>query len=204
MPLVQRLSPVESIQNLEQAAEQRFWEGLELAQDGYGQAGIYLVGYAIEMLLKAGYYRFEGALATDLADGYFGRAKAAGQMFGILPAFWLSGHGLGFWQQLLCLARINAGRPLAMAVEQALVDAVAAISDNWRVEMRYQLVTPTVAEVNEVFINAEWVRENYDKLWRSRCPCEISFQCSRTSTEPLYVTVWRRNSVRPRRRSRSQ
>ena len=45
-------STPETVQDFELAAEQRFWDGMQLLVSGHLFAGIYLLGYTAEILLK--------------------------------------------------------------------------------------------------------------------------------------------------------
>ena len=57
MALRPRLQPtLETIQEFELAAEERYWAGLELMTRGDALTGIYILGYVAEMLLKNSYF----------------------------------------------------------------------------------------------------------------------------------------------------
>ncbi|HWL94516.1 MAG TPA: hypothetical protein VNT79_13405 [Phycisphaerae bacterium] len=62
MPLRYRiLSTPETVQDLVLASDQKYWEGIELLLAGRRGAGIYLLGFAAEMILKAAVFRIDGA-----------------------------------------------------------------------------------------------------------------------------------------------
>jgi len=65
----------ETVQDLDLAAEERYWEGLELMADGHTGAGIYLMGYAAEMKLKVAYSRLQGASPGADARSYIVPAR---------------------------------------------------------------------------------------------------------------------------------
>lgn len=57
MSLRSRLeSQPETIQEFELAAEERYYEGLELMVSGRSGGGVYLMGYVGEMILKVAYF----------------------------------------------------------------------------------------------------------------------------------------------------
>jgi hypothetical protein len=52
---------LETVQGFELAAEDTYWAALELITAGYQLRGMYLLGFAGEMLLKNACFRFQGA-----------------------------------------------------------------------------------------------------------------------------------------------
>ena len=69
----------ETIQDMESAAEDRYWEGWELAVQGHHVGAIYVLGYVAEMLLKINAFRVDGALPGDPVGPRLGPAKTFGQ-----------------------------------------------------------------------------------------------------------------------------
>lgn len=66
----------ETVAEFDLAAEQRYWDGCQLITLGRGLAGIYLLGYAAEMILKHACFRTDLARPAEPAAGYFGPARA--------------------------------------------------------------------------------------------------------------------------------
>lgn len=67
---------------MEAAAEQRYWEGVELLVQGRS-GGVYILGYAAEMWLKLAFFRRQGALPSDVAKPWLGPAKAHAAKVGV-------------------------------------------------------------------------------------------------------------------------
>lgn len=163
MPLRTRLTLAsETVQDFEIAADERFEEGLELLTLGRLGAGIYLLGYAAEMLLKNACYRFAGADLTDPVAGFWGPALARGRGYGLQPE---SSHSVRFWAYTLRADRVGAGQPLPMSTDAELCATVHRLYDNWWVEMRYRPDQALSAEAEEVLDDVGWLRSNYNALW---------------------------------------
>ena len=70
MPFLTRLAtlePFETWLNMEQAAEQRYWDGMALATSdtGHETGAVYLLGYTAEILLKTACFRTAGIGPQD-------------------------------------------------------------------------------------------------------------------------------------------
>ena len=46
-----------------------------------------------------------------------------------------------------------------------MIARVAELYDNWRPRLRYRAVYPTRSQIGLVRGAAEWLDENYDRLW---------------------------------------
>jgi len=101
LPLRQRLEAVpETVQEFDLAAAQKNREGAALVAAGYNGAGIYLLGYSAEMLLKNAYFRYTGASWADRVGPRLGSALTAGRI--LIPLVPHEGyHSLRFWASLL-------------------------------------------------------------------------------------------------------
>ena len=102
MTLRLRLQPLlETIQEFDLAAEERYWTGLELMTRGEGAAGIYFMGYTAEMLLKNSYFLLDRLTPPTFPVGtQLGQAKLASSIF--LPHYkFRNYHDLIFWADLL-------------------------------------------------------------------------------------------------------
>jgi hypothetical protein len=166
-------SPGETIQDIDAAAEERYWEAYELAVQGHHFAAIYLFGYVAEMLLKSAGFRFDGARPGDFVGPRLAPAKAYG-----LARFPLIGpesyHSLLFWVAFLQEKRTDAGRALSGSLFAELSLRIHRIYDRWWVSMRYRaanlppLSTSPVSLNNEVLQMIEditWLRTNHPSLW---------------------------------------
>ena len=169
MSLVARLQPlVETLAEMESAAEDRYQEGKKLIEEGYFHAGIYLLGYAAEIWLKTAICRVDTAsIPTDLVDSHVGPARYRWQRLfgGKLP----SGHDLLFLALALEDERRLTAKPQLDVVSPDLSRAFNAVIslryDQWFVEMRYRHQDASAEEAQKVLDSAEWLKSNYLFLW---------------------------------------
>lgn len=173
MPLRPLLeSAGETVQDLVLAADERFWEGWELAVQGQYFACIYLTGYSAEMLLKVAAFRFDGALPGDPVVPRLQPAKAYGYQY--LPAVPdKSPRSLHFWAAYLERKRVDAGQPIPAALHVDLMLRVDRMHEGWWVSMRYRSsADPTIASLSiqtealTLLEDVEWLRRNHSDLWR--------------------------------------
>ncbi len=166
MQLRQRLALYpETLSDFGVAAEEKYWEGIELAAAGHNAAGIYLLGFTAEMLLKIACFRNDGALVTSPVSPLLVPART-----------WLNAtpmsvphesyHSLWFWMTYLQARRIHQRRPLARNLDGELVHHVRRLYQVWWIEMRYRPDQATAHEVNRVVTDVTWLRENFLFLWR--------------------------------------
>jgi hypothetical protein len=164
MPLRARLQPEETLQDFELAWPQRYFEGLELMIQGDTAAGIYLMGYAAEMLLKRAYFLLTGAAPTDLVGPRLGPARARAAALGVAVGH-ESYHSLLFWGLLLIEERRALGQPLPVDLEVGLLACTGRLYQNSWVELRYRPDSADPAEAEEVREAVDWLREAADRLW---------------------------------------
>ncbi len=146
-----RIHP-ETWPELEDAANERFWDGIALACDDHrGTGAIYLWGYVAEVLIKC---------ASLRARGVSGTATVA-------PIL----HGEGIWHHRLSdllhdlrTVRIAASRPLGPVLDSALGSRVNVLSQNWDVSLRYRSTRATETELTEVYNAVEWLMSSYAVL----------------------------------------
>ena len=151
----------ETIQEFDLAAEERYWTGLDLMTRGEGTAGIYLMGYAAEMLLKNSYFLLQKSTSPSFPVGtQLGLAKLAASTF--LPGRPCKNyHDLGFWTDLLIEKRRQEARLLPASLEFVLAQHTRRLANNWFVELRYRSSQATVSEVNHVYEDVTWIRSHY-------------------------------------------
>ena len=126
----------ETVQDLELASSDRLWEGLELLVAGREAGGIYLLGYVVEMVMKAACFLLDGARPADPVSARLGPARVLGKTHS--PAIERENyHSLVFWYHVLLCKRQLAGRPLPSAMVRQLGRRVARIHSMWMVNMRY-------------------------------------------------------------------
>ena len=132
---------------------------------GYGGAGMYLMGYSAEMLLKSAYFRFSGAQPTDRIAALLGPAQQTAQR--LIPGISRETyHSLRFWALLLRAKRRQQNNPLPLAVDAPFVSRTRRLYQNWWIGMRYR---PDSAQPRETLIlldDMDWLRANYGRLWR--------------------------------------
>jgi hypothetical protein len=165
MPIRNRLRDGETIQDYTLAVPQRYLEGLQLMVEGYPGAGIYLMGYAAEMLLKLAYFLYTGAGPADAVGPRLGPARHQARALGI-QVLDEGYHSPRFWARLLLEQRRNDGLPLNNELEARLLNCADSLYSNWWVQMRYQ---PDVAREDEVAVfhqEVDWLQGNLESLWR--------------------------------------
>jgi len=155
----------ETVQDFELASEQKYWEGVELMTAGHRAAGIYLVGYAVEMWLKAACFRLDGAVPGDMVRPYLAPARRLGRsLFPTIPDE--NYHSVNFWGELLRHKRRVTRGSFDHALEAGLSLRFTRMYAIWWIEMRYRPDQALPGEVNTVFEDATWFRDSYVSLWR--------------------------------------
>ena len=167
MSLRNRLAIVpETIQEFTGAAEDRYWEGIELLVDGQYHGGIYLLGYVAEMLQKSAYFSFRGEAPTSLVWPMLNPAWRRG-------ADWFSGsfspnspdyHNLDFWARLLIEERRRAGRPLPYHLHSPYLIHSSRIYLGWWIEMRYRRAAANQDDAENMLDSVSWLRRHYIDL----------------------------------------
>jgi hypothetical protein len=128
----------ETVQNLELASGDRFWEGFELLVAGRTAGTVYLLGYVAEMVLKNACFLFDGARPADPVKPRLGPYRAlARQHFPAIERQRENYHSLVFWYTALLWRRRLARRPLAPRLARQLGRRVARVHGMWTVAMRY-------------------------------------------------------------------
>lgn len=159
MGLVLRSSSYDSVQEMDAARNDRYWDGLSCAVDGREFGGCYLLGYAIEMALKLAYFRFRGVAPTDnLAKELSTARQLARKRNANL-------HNLGFWVDTLIAERCDTGDPLDPALAGALQMLVSNATRQWSEILRYRRSIPARAECEELCEAYNWIMDHYHRLW---------------------------------------
>ncbi|NOT00053.1 MAG: hypothetical protein HOP29_05450 [Phycisphaerales bacterium] len=157
MSLLNRVSPVESLQEIESAQSDRYWEAMALAvsDGGHSYGACYLLGYVIELAIKSAYYRFVGA--SPVAD--VGRHLQASGLKG------RERHDLEAWYEILFSSRIQRGNPMDPVVAGAFKQRIQVAARHWREILRYRRAIPAESECNELLGIADWLIRNHRSLW---------------------------------------
>ena len=158
-----RSSP-ETLQDFEIAANEKYWEAMELMLAGQKAAGIYLMGYVAEMRLKLAYFRIIGERLTTEVRPLLGPVRTEAGQLGLDPENY---HSLRLWSELLIKRRTALGKTSASGeLEKTLRGVANTLYDLWWVEMRYRPDSATEDEMNLVFDGVSWLDRNYMSLWR--------------------------------------
>ncbi len=166
MALRGRLSVItETIQEFNLAADEKYREGQHLVAGGDLGAGIYLLGYAAEMILKNAYFRFTGAGLGDATQPRLAPARSVGGR--LIPAirdeFY---HSLRFWAMLLQAVRTDQGRPWAdTEFVLEFERCTERLYNSWWVEMRYRCNQANPDEALQVLSDVGWLRTHLTILW---------------------------------------
>jgi len=157
-------SHAETIGRAIQAADDRFWDGLELMMQGRQWGGVYVMGYAAEIYLKCACFILDGASLSDEVDPYLNPAKSWGKSYfpGVSHEAY---HSIRFWAELLCSKRKHSGRAFEPGFEALLRSCASKIYDEWWVEMRYHYATVSLAEVTELHESSTWIKDHFSELW---------------------------------------
>ena len=167
MPLVSRLTRQETVGDMLLAANSRYDEGLSLLDAGYRDGGIYLLGYAAEMILKTSFCRTDSTIPpyiTVRSRFVVAERLWINRVSAVLPSGYE--HSLLFWERVLSLERAARQKPaLGFIVSHTLSQCVKTVSENWAVKMRYQPGIATVQEADNVRVAVSWLHDNQRTLW---------------------------------------
>jgi hypothetical protein len=164
MLLRQLQSNPETVADFDRAAEARYWEGCELVTQGRELAGVYLLGYTAEMILKHACFRTNRARPADPAAGLFGPIRNWMNLHQPLvqrEAY----HSLLFWMLYLRGRRRELGRPLPDPLDWELVRRIRVLYQNWSVELRYRAWPVPPEAVRAVYDHVTWLRDARVGLW---------------------------------------
>jgi len=158
-----RSSP-ETLQDFEIAADERYWEAMELMLAGRKAMGIYLMGYVAEMRLKLAYFRVIGQKSTAEVKPLLGPVRLEAAQLRLETENY---HSLRCWSELLIDKRTALGLASPSGQLETTLRRVAnTLYDIWWVEMRYRPDSATEDEMNSIFDGVSWLDRNYMSLWR--------------------------------------
>lgn len=173
--LLERIGP-DTLAKLEEAATRRYAAAVKLTGDEPLSA-LYLFGYAIEMRLKAAYYRL-AALAErwNISQPLPGnpdspRAIAEREIKRLRPLWGLPprsvvGHDLGGWAILVIETRAHHTLGgLDGELRDEFWGHVQRAEMHWSQILRYRPNKPYDYELEYVAAAAGWMKQNYRGLW---------------------------------------
>jgi hypothetical protein len=153
----------ETIQDLSLASDEKYWEGVELLAAGRRGAGIYLLGYSAEMVLKNACFLTEGARPFDFVAPRLAPIRKWARS--LLPRISHENyHSLWFWVHVLRRKRGRLGRKLAAGVDASLVQRVRRVYGIWVVDMRYKPDEALQREAEAVLDDVTWIRDRQSQL----------------------------------------
>ena len=154
----------ETVADFDLAAESRYWDGCQLITQGHGLGGIYLLGYAGEMILKHACFRIDRARPADPVGGFFGPIRAwMGHHYGTIARE--NYHSLLFWAYYLRGKRRETGVPLPNPIDWELVRRTRRLYSIWSVDLRYRGWVAPAAEAQTVYDDVTWSRDVRIRLW---------------------------------------
>ena len=162
----QIVGSLETVPDLEWAAEARFRDAEALLLGERFAGCVYLLGFACEMWLKLAAFRLMGAGPVARVAPMLGAART--WMAAHSPAIGHeSYHSLQFWAQFVILRRAAQGRALPAEVAGALRHhVVRRLYEDWRVELRYRRVAVDERQAWRVYNDTSWLRAIRESLWR--------------------------------------
>ena len=164
MPVVSRLAArLHTVESFRSAARERYRDGVQLADAGRRLGAIYLLGYSVEMLLKAAYFRLRGWGDTPITVADMNQAR--NRAINVLHLTWNDRlHDLVGWVTLLINERVTLQQPLAWRFRRTLNARVGIVYRNWREHLRYHDSIPYATELNSVRATATWLLAQYPQL----------------------------------------
>jgi len=160
-------SAPETIQGFEAAAEEKYEDGFNLLASDSPGSGVYLMGYAAEMLLKSAYFRIAGlGVNTPITRQELAQARAEATRLGVstdAEHF----HNVAFWSELIIKKRLQQSRGLALPLTTELDLRSRRLAQNWFVEMRYHFLQGVTAQdLEDVLDDVVWIKSSHEELWR--------------------------------------
>lgn len=157
-------TPKDSIQHFENARQDRFREGLclWLHQAETSRSGAcYLLGFSVEIGMKAAYFRVLGrGLADDIDKSDLLAVKTRHPTLIKDESF----HSLMFWAYALDDLRVQQGRPFVPGLSLELGRRSQAAYNRWRVGLRYRTDTTSPADLETLVETASWFDRIYTTL----------------------------------------
>lgn len=161
----------ETIRKYEKAAENRYSEAMFLLENKHRLAGVYLLGYAIEMWITAAYFKLRGHPPTAIIDtDARDRAAARALVYGFEIK---RQHDLVGWARLLVEERKAiavpsttrpALTPFDLSFAQAILNHSLQAYQVWRPALRYSPFAPEQSDTDDVQIAAEWFKNHYSSM----------------------------------------
>ena len=157
---------VTTLQDADLATEDRLREGQFLVANGFPAAGVYLMGYVAETLLKTAYVRIAHPRARP---GYnLGASLREARVVGdvLLPYIDAdSFHSIRYWAMLVEAVRRGQGREMPDALRLPFEAHTEYLHRYWKVDMRYLPADVLPSEAVQYEQSVLWVRVHHTDLW---------------------------------------
>jgi hypothetical protein len=147
------------------AAEDRYREAEKLILEQEFDGAVYLLGYAVEMWLKAACLRLQ--TTNPLVQIKPSLAPIKNWMRLKAPAIpFTDFHDLSFLGEYLLRFRQDQGRPLAAAMRLELTShIISGLHQEWAVEMRYRRAGLVASDAWSALLQAWWMKINWIYLF---------------------------------------
>lgn len=157
----------ETILGFEAAAEEKYEDGFNLMATASQGNGVYLMGYAAEMLLKSAYFRVVGlGHNVPITRNELNQARSDANLLMVIADV-ESFHNVAFWSELIVKKRMQLARSLQPSLATELDFRSKRLAQNWFVDMRYHLLQGVVMQdLEDVLDDVVWIKSNHEDLWR--------------------------------------
>ena len=162
VPLANRLRE-DTIGEWELAAHDRLLVAMAMLSSGSRLVPVYLLGYSVEMRIKAACFRARGfGDDTPITTTDRDRAVSEWQVLGLLRK--PGQHDLPGWAELLVAKRIAMGSPYPITLGNDIVDQASLLYSRWREVLRYKANQPYRHELRLGVRVALWFEMVYPDL----------------------------------------
>jgi hypothetical protein len=161
MGLLARISSIDSIQEMEQAKQDRFLDGLACAKQERFFVACYLLGYVIEMALKLAYFRLRPVGVAQNLDRELAAARQMSRARGVRSL-----HDMAFWAESLIEERKRTGRPLDAVLALELATRAGQVAQDWTEVLHYRRSVPADDAYVRLRAQVKWfLSARQQRLW---------------------------------------
>ena len=158
-------SALETLGELEDALEQRYWDASRLATGGRLCGAAYVLGYVAEITLKCACFRAWGFGTGEMV----GRDNVVACCRLVREAGALTQHQEGyhspvFLAELLIRLRNLLGFALPAPVARQLHAQAEIVYANWSVDFRYLGNRSAPVDFRRLYEASAWIRHSYERL----------------------------------------
>jgi hypothetical protein len=157
----------ETLQEFNLAADDKYWEGMDLLNAGKNSGAVYMLGYCAEMTLKAALFYLKNASPLDEVQQLLNTLQANMKQHPVQAIQYIlpeGNHSLRYWAILLEEQRKTLGCPFSGAYGLEFAATTERLYNNWTVKMRYRHVVASSDEALRFVRDVGWLRTNYNML----------------------------------------